>query len=224
MRRTRPIFLTVTTAALALWFTAATVEGRDDPADLCLRAASDAADRTGVPLAVLRAISTVETGRHGRPWPWTVNFGGDGRWYDNALEAETEAAAALEMGATNVDLGCFQLNYRWHAQGFASVADMLDPAQNANYAAEYLAHHFARTGDWAQAAAAYHSSTPEFAAAYQAKFEAALAEVDGGTVPMASTGPVVRENRFPLLVAGSGGARGSLVPASPGGLRLIGNP
>jgi hypothetical protein len=224
MRRKRSIFLTATTAAIALWLFPATVQGRDDPADLCLQAASEAADRTGVPYEVLRAISTVETGRHGRPWPWTVNFGGDGRWFDNAVEAETEAAAALDLGATNVDLGCFQLNYRWHADGFASVADMLDPAQNATYAAQYLAQHFAQTGDWALAAAAYHSSTPEFAAAYQAKFEAALAEAGGGTAPSASPGPAARENRFPLLVAGSAGARGSLVPTSPGGLRLIGTP
>lgn len=222
MRRKRPVFLTVTTAAVVLWVSPNLALGRDDPADLCLQAASDAADRTGVPFAVLRAISTVETGRHGRPWPWTVNFGGDGRWFETAGEAETEAEAALEQGATNVDLGCFQLNYRWHAQGFASVADMLDPAQNATYAAEYLASHFARTGDWALAAAAYHSATPEFAAAYQAKFEAALS--DGDTIAAAPTELLNRENRFPLLVAGSAGARGSLVPASPGGLRLIGAP
>lgn len=224
MHRKRPNFLAVTTAALALWLFPAVVEGREDPADLCLQAASDAADRTGVPYAVLRAISTVETGRHGRPWPWTVNFGGDGRWFDSAVEAETEAAAALDLGATNVDLGCFQLNYRWHAEGFASLADMLDPVQNATYAAEYLAQHFARTGDWALAAAAYHSSTPEFAEAYRAKFEAALAEAGGAPVPTALPGAIARENRFPLLVAGSAGARGSLVPSSPGGLRLIGTP
>lgn len=224
MRSKRPHFLTATTAAVAFWLSPAVVLGRDDPADLCLQAASDAANRTGVPFAVLRAISTVETGRHGRPWPWTVNFGGDGRWFDTASEAATEAEAALEQGATNVDLGCFQLNYRWHAQNFASVADMLDPAQNAIYAAEYLANHFARTGDWALAAAAYHSATPEFAAAYQAKFEAALGDGGGDTAPAAPAGLVDRENRFPLLVAGAAGTRGSLVPASPGGLRLIGAP
>ncbi|MDP3193990.1 transglycosylase SLT domain-containing protein [Tabrizicola sp.] len=222
----RRMTLTTTTAALALLLSAVLALGGEDPSDLCLRAASDAAARTGVPYSVLRAISMVETGREGRPWPWTVNFGGDGRWFDSAVEAEEEAAAALEQGATNVDLGCFQLNYRWHAQGFASVSDMLDPEKNALYAAEFLADHFAQTGDWAVAAAAYHSATPEFATAYQAKFEAAYAKLEGSVPDVQDTGRDLseRENRFPLLVAGSTGSGGSLVPAGPGGLRLIGAP
>ena len=196
---------------------------REELSDICLQAASDAARRTGVPYDVLLAISMVETGRNGRPWPWTVNFGGAGEWFDSAAEAEAGVAKALDAGATNVDLGCFQLNYRWHGEGFASIADMLDPSQNADYAAEYLAAHFAQTGDWALAAAAYHSATPEHAASYQAKFEAAYATL-AGEVPAEVAPPDLpeRENRFPLLVAGATGSRGSLVPASSGGLRLIG--
>ena len=213
-------------ATLAMLLSAATAHGREDPADLCLRAASDAADRTGVPYDVLRAIATVETGRDGRPWPWTVNFGGDGHWFDTPAEAEARVEEALGNGVTNVDLGCFQLNYRWHADGFASVADMLDPAQNANYAAEFLADHFTQTGDWALAAAAYHSATPEYATAYQAKFEAIYAGLGGDTPAPSLTEPALprRENRFPLLMAGSTGTRGSLVPAGGGGIRLIGAP
>ncbi len=47
-----------------------------------------AAEETGVPYDVLLAISKVETARDNRPWPWTVNFGGDGKWFDSAAEAE----------------------------------------------------------------------------------------------------------------------------------------
>lgn len=218
------LFTAVTAAALAAL--GGPAAGREDPSDLCLQAASDASARTGVPYDVLRAIATVETGRQGRPWPWTVNFGGDGQWFDSADAAETGVAEALRAGATNVDLGCFQLNYRWHAEGFASIKDMLDPAQNATYAAEFLAEHFAQTGDWALAAAAYHSATPEFAAAYQARFEAAFAGLSGSPPHSVDSAPdqPARENRFPLLMAGSTGSRGSLVPAGTGGLRLIGAP
>lgn len=201
-------------------------EAREDQSDLCLQAAADASKRTGVPYEVLHAIATVETGRQGRPWPWTVNFGGDGKWFDTAAQAEASVATALDQGATNVDLGCFQLNYRWHAEAFASIADMLDPDQNATYAAEFLAEHFAQTGDWALAAAAYHSGTPEYAEAYLAKFETAYAGLTGQEPMVPSDGSVEpeRENRFPFLVAGGSGAGGSLVPASSGGIRLIGAP
>lgn len=209
--------------ALGLLLLATSAAAREDPSALCLRAATRAAATTGVPFEVLHAITKVETGRNDRPWPWTVNFGGEGTWYDTAAEAEAGAAQALDAGATNVDLGCFQLNYRWHAQGFSSVADMLDPERNATYAAEYLARHFAQTGDWSLAAAAYHSATPEYAEAYKAKFEAAFAGLD--TTAGAEPADVVqRTNGFPLLVAGSVGTFGSLVPTGSGGLRLIGGP
>lgn len=210
-------------ALLAALLPAATAQSREDPSNLCLRAASDAAELTGVPYDVLLAISKVETGRGDRPWPWTVNFGGDGKWFDTAAEAEAGVTAALDQGATNVDLGCFQLNYRWHSDGFASVADMLDPDRNATYAAKFLARQYDQTGDWATAAAAYHSGTPEYAEIYKAKFEAVYAGLDD---PVSEAAPVAekRDNRFPLLVSGSAGSRGSLVPNGLGGIRLIGSP
>lgn len=191
-----------------------------DPSALCLRAASAASRATGVPYEVLLALSVVETGRGQKPWPWTVNLGGDGRWLPTEEEAGDLVAQALDGGATNIDIGCFQLNYRWHAEAFSSIADMLDPDRNALYAAEYLAQHYAATGDWALAAAAYHSATPEHADRYRARFEATFAGL--GDLPETDAPAVERLNRFPLLVAGRAAGNGSLVPATSGGLRLIG--
>lgn len=221
----RHSYLTVLSVALPILVPGG-VHGREDPSVLCLQAASEASARTGVPYDVLRAIATVETGRTGRPWPWAVNFGGDGEWFESATDAEASVTEALRQGATNVDLGCFQLNYRWHAENFASIFDMLDPQQNATYAAEFLSEHFARTGDWALAAAAYHSATPEYAEEYRVKFEAIYAGFGGeGAAPEGPTPEVLdRKNRFPLLMAGATGSAGSIVPASVGGTRLIGEP
>lgn len=193
---------------------------RGDPSALCIDAARAAAQATGVPERVLLAVTLVETGRDARPWPWTVNVGGEGHWFDTASEAEAHARSMLDRGLTNVDLGCFQLNLRWHSKGFASLADMLDPAANATYAAGFLAENFARTGDWAAAAAAYHSQTPEHAERYRANFGTAYAALDSGDI--APEDPEPRENRFPLLLAGARGMNGSLVPATGAGLRLIG--
>ena len=200
---------------------------RSDPAALCHDAAAEASTATGVPLDVLLAVATVETGRNGQPWPWTVNFGGDGQWFDSAAEAAASVNQALRDGATNIDLGCFQLNYRWHAEAFGSVDDMLDPERNATYAAKYLSRHFDKTGDWALAAAAYHSATPEYARTYQGKFEATYARLASGTLsdlPQEAPTDATRSNGFPLLVAGAGGLKGSLFPSVAGGRRLIGAP
>lgn len=204
-----------------------TAVSRGDPAALCRDAAVEASEATGVPFDVLITIATVETGRNDRPWPWTVNFGGDGQWFDSAEEAEASVDRALRDGATNIDLGCFQLNYRWHAEAFNSINDMLDPARNATYAARYLARQYSRTGDWALAAAAYHSATPEHARVYQGKFEATYARLVGGEAPDAAEAAPVAEHRtngFPLLVAGSGGLNGSLFPSVSGRRPLIGAP
>jgi hypothetical protein len=213
------VFLTL----LFLGMQATALHPSSDPSALCVAAARSAADRTGVPFDALLAIAVVETGRDMRPWPWTVNLGGEGYWLDDRAEAETLVQEALDLGRTNIDLGCFQLNYRWHAAGFASINAMLDPEENAVYAARYLARHYAQTGDWALAAAAYHSATPDYADRYKARYEAAFAELGGGPSDPGS-GPAPRSNGFPFLVAGGAGRNGSLVPATSGGLRLFGAP
>lgn len=198
--------------------------GGTDPATLCVSAARVAAKQTGVPLDALLAISVVETGRGIVPWPWTVNLGGEGRWLETSVEAVALVQEALDQGATNIDIGCFQLNYRWHARAFVSVEDMLDPGRNALYAAGYLAQQHARTGDWTAAAAAFHSATPEHADRYRARYEETLASL-GSAPEVHSEGPgIPRDNGFPLLLAGTAGRNGSLVPGTSGGLRLIGEP
>jgi hypothetical protein len=196
-----------------------------DAAKLCADAAVRAASQTGVPYDVLLAVSVVETGLDGRPWPWTVNLGGEGHWLETAEDAETLVYEALAQGRTNIDIGCFQLNHRWHGHAFASVADMLSPEANALYAAEYLSEHHGQTGDWAAAAAAYHSSTPEHAERYQARFESAWANLAGQGPESATLNvPPDRLNLFPLLAAGQSGSPGSLVPDTAVGRRLIGGP
>lgn len=221
LARPRPVFLLLVLLTLCMPIQAGST---GDASNLCVDAARRAAKASGVPLDVLTAISLVETGRNNRPWPWTVNLAGDGRWLDTAAAAEALVGEALGQGLTNIDLGCFQLNYRWHATAFASVTEMLDPDTNALYAAEYLAQHHAKSGDWASAAAAYHSATPEHADRYRARFEAAWSGLDEDPLPESPAATVVRMNRFPLLLAGHSGSRGSLVPNTDGGQRLIGVP
>jgi hypothetical protein len=193
----------------------------DTPSALCANAARSAADQTEVPYDALLAIAVVETGRNLKPWPWTVNLGGEGHWLDSKGEAAGVVQDALDRGLTNIDIGCFQLNYRWHASAFGSLEEMLDPDRNALYAASYLAELQSRSGDWTKAVAAYHSATPEHADRYLARYEETIAELAASApdAPAAGTG---RGNGFPLLIAGATGRNGSLVPLTPGGLRLLG--
>lgn len=200
--------------AMILSLQAGMVQAAANPAMLCDRAASQAAKSTGVPVDILLAISRVETGRQQdgslSPWPWTINADGKGAFYDSKAEAVAAASAHLADGTGTFDIGCFQLNIRWHGEGFSTFDDMFDPDQNASYAAKFLLSLYQETGNWADAVAAYHSRTPDLAQAYLNQVKAVL----DGPVAAVATAPPQRENNFPLLQAGAQGGFGSLVPAT----------
>lgn len=191
-------------------------------ADLCDRSALRAAAETGVPPALMLAITRVETGRGNAPWPWTLNIDGQGHFFPTQAEAVAAAETALSGGAEQVDIGCFQLNLQWHGDHFSSLDRMIDPDANAFHAARFLSDLRDETGDWRAAAAAYHSRTPALGEAYVAKVESTHAATAAAAPPPEPRAGV--PNRFPLLMAGAAGAAGSIVPRGGIGLPLVGGP
>lgn len=198
---------------------------------MCDLAAHQAAQESGVPISVMKAITRTETGRNqgGRltPWPWTVNMEGAGHWFDNRAEAQAYVAKHHARGARSYDVGCFQINFRWHGQHFTSAEAMFDPLTNARYAARFLSELFTETGDWSAAAGAYHSRTPKFANRYRTRFDRIRSRLDPSaetTAPprLAAADPtpqVTRQtpriNLYPLLQPGAqAGGLGSLVPST----------
>ena len=205
-----------------------------DPSAICEQAAIAASQAEGVPLSVLTAISLNETGRKRggafRPWPWTVNMEGKGEWFETNDQALQFATEAFNRGARSFDVGCFQINYKWHGQHFASIKEMFDPLTNALYAARLLKELYAEKGSWELAAGAYHSRTPKFAERYAARFarfrngliggggddipeipDIVLAANGGGAAPYTLSG-TAQINTYPLLQPGNGASLGSLVP------------
>jgi len=148
---------------------------------LCLDAARAAAARHGIPARMMHAITLVETRRKVGglvgPWPWTLNIAGQGYWYDTRAEALAHAEREVGGGRRSLDLGCFQLNTRWHGENFNTLDEMLEPALAADYAARFLARLFAETGDWMRAAGLYHSRTPVRARRYRGLVGRALASL-----------------------------------------------
>jgi hypothetical protein len=187
-------------------------------AALCDRAAQRAALAEDVPLDVLKAIARVETGRtlDGvlEPWPWTVNREGRGYWFASEVEAKSYVFDIFKSGVRSFDVGCFQINYRWHGKAFRSIDAMFDPDENAVYAARFLAQLYAELGSWPAAAGAYHSRTQHLAASYSDRFQTVLAQLDGsGTAHerdpfTASASPLIPLNAHPV----GQNALGSLVP------------
>lgn len=159
---------------------------------LCHKAAERAARIHGVPLAILTAISEVETGRTGpsgvQPWPWALNHAGTGRWYATRAEAVAALGSLLARGDRRVDAGCFQINHRAHGHAFASAQEMLDPVANADYAARFLRSLHAESGSWTTAVGHYHSRTPRLARAYRGRVlgRTALPDSDPASMPVPS--------------------------------------
>ncbi|MEL6235165.1 MAG: hypothetical protein AAFR46_12230, partial [Pseudomonadota bacterium] len=193
-------------------------------ATMCDRAALQVAGETEVPLDVLRAITRTETGRRlaGRftPWPWTINMEGKGVWFDSRAEAIAYAQKAFDRGARSFDMGCFQVNYRWHGQHFPDLATMMDPLASARYAARFLTELYADSGDWDLAAGHYHSRLPKFANRYRARFrelKARLPALAESLTPLAPGQPL-RPTAAPPRLASQLVA--VTLPATPGAVRL----
>ncbi len=197
--------------------------------ELCENAARRASLEIGVPEDVLHAISLTETGRahegRMRPWPWAANLDGQGYWFDGPEAALAFAQEQLSRGRRSFDLGCFQINWRWHGEHFLAPRELLDPMTSARYAARFLARLHAELGSWEAAAGAYHSRTPHLAERYRARFARFRAGLGGPHLALADPVPppvevAPRVNTFPFLQlaadAPAGAALASLVPATAG--------
>lgn len=201
---------------------------------ICDSAANRAAAESGVPAEVLLSITRTETGRNreGRlePWPWTVNMEGTGRWFSSEDEARAYVFHHFKRGARSFDVGCFQINYRWHGQAFSSIDQMFDPLENARYAAGFLKSLHSETGNWSKAAGAYHSRTDRHATRYRARFDRIRAALDPQRAPQLAESHLdeetvtraARPNAYPLLHnSGNRRGHGSLVPLDDGPVQAL---
>jgi len=123
----------------------------------CEREMARAAQAHGVPLGVLYAVGLAETGRGDSLRPYALNIDGRAVYDIGKEEALRQFAQARAAGIRLIDVGCMQINHHFHAAQFASVAEMLDPARNVDYAARFLIRLKAREGSWTMAVARYHA-------------------------------------------------------------------
>lgn len=180
-----PLRRTILALMFGFWWVQATAS----PAELCEEAAQFASHQTGVPLSILRAVTLAETG-HTQPngagfdaWPWAVMADLKGHWFPDKYSAIAYAEEQVAQGKSNVDIGCFQLNIRWHATAFQSVTDMFSPQNNALYAANFLQDLYAQTGDWRTAVGRYHSRDEARAEDYVQRLETIFDKHLGNTAP-----------------------------------------
>jgi hypothetical protein len=144
---------------------------------LCEYLAQDAEKKHGLPKNILLSISRVESGYHKvdgitRAWPWTLNAGGDSAYFQTKEAALNSLKDRIKKGVTNIDIGCMQLNYRWHKKFFNNLNEMMSPTKNVDYGARFLKRLHERHGSWEKAVKYYHSSKSKFNVKYYRKVRA----------------------------------------------------
>jgi hypothetical protein len=151
------------------------------PNSLVCRQAVAAAERArGIPTHLLAAIARVESGRRDmasgayNPWPWTINFDGEGSFYDNKMQAVAAATSMRHRVTQSIDVGCMQISLTNHPDAFATMDQAFDPYANADYGARFLVQLYEKTGSWPKAVEYYHSATPDLGHDYGQKVYAAL--------------------------------------------------
>jgi hypothetical protein len=184
-----------------------------DPATLCEAAVTTAEYVNHLPPRLLAAISLTETGRIDpvsgrlRPWPWTIDAEGEGRFFDSAEAAVAAVEALLLGGVRSIDVGCLQVNLMYHPEAFGSLRQAFDPHENANFAGRFLDRLYAGAKDWPAAIAGYHSETPALGDAYRTLVMARWQRADSRAV----TGQIAYGD-----FAESGRAYGNAAHADPG--------
>jgi len=144
-----------------------------------------AAQRAGIPPAVLYAVALQESGirRSGRlvPWPWTLNVAGQSHRYATRADACTGLQQALRAApGTRIDVGLGQINLGYQKQRYARPCDLLDPYDNLRIAAEILQEQYVPGEDWLLAIGRYHRPAGgEPAARYRRSVSRHLARVQG---------------------------------------------
>ena len=78
----------------------------------------------------------------------------------------------IKKGVTNIDIGCMQLNFRWHKGFFNNLSDMINPIKNVDYAARFLNKLHQRHRSWEKAVKYYHSSKSKYNVKYYRKVKA----------------------------------------------------
>ena len=116
-----------------------------------------AAKRHELPVSILYAVALTETGGRDGLQAFALNIDGHAVFPADLAAALATVERARTVGARFIDIGCMQINLRYHGHEFASVAAMFEPSRNVDYAARFLKRLRARESNWTLAVARYNA-------------------------------------------------------------------
>ena len=130
----------------------------------CAESINKIENKYNIPNKLLRAISLTESGRtidkKFVAWPWSVNVSGKPYYFKDKASTLLFLQKKVKY-QKNIDIGCMQINFKYHNEQFKNLNTMLDPINNIDWAAKYLKKLYKRYKSWNIAISRYHSSNPE---------------------------------------------------------------
>jgi hypothetical protein len=130
---------------------------------VCLSEIIKAETKYGIPKNLMLAMGFTEAGRATPDgpmtvWPWTINVEGQGYWFPTKEIAIDAVKQFLAQGKRSIDVGCMQVNLKWHPTAFKTLDEAFDPVANVDYAGRFLQElHVLHANDWDRAVGFYHS-------------------------------------------------------------------
>lgn len=136
-----------------------------DKLKLCENTIESVELQTDIPKGLLLGIGKAEAIRKINNkyiiWPWTVNHAGKSLFFDNKEQMKNYVFKNLKRKDFNIDVGCMQINIKWHKNNFKKISDMFEVNPNISYAASFLKQLKNKHGSWDKAIKHYHSSDPK---------------------------------------------------------------
>ena len=181
---TGPVAQTMAAATILLMMTMAVAmahEIKPEPVDersvltLCDQTAARMEIEYKLPPQLLSAIALAESGRWDRErgttyaWPWTVVAQGHSYYLSSRQRAIELIYKLRARGVRNIDVGCMQVNLRYHGAAFRTIEEAIDPATNVAYAAVFLRRLHGRTHSWSESVGLYHSGIAARGDPYRAR-------------------------------------------------------
>ena len=142
--------------------------------NVCEKNISEIERQIDIPKGLLTAIGLTESGRYinkSKPiiWPWTINIKTKSLFFDNKKQMLKFLNSQVKEGNFDFDVGCMQVNLKWHGKYFKKISDSIDPKTNISYATSFLYKLKSDHKSWTEAIKRYHSSNPNKNVKYHKK-------------------------------------------------------
>lgn len=113
--------------------------------------------RRNIPRGLLMAIALTESGTGGSPSPYAMNIAGRSHFARSGQEMANIISANWSRGVRSIDVGCMQINLKYHGGKFPRLTDLLNSTTNVEYGASYLIRLATASGSWKDAVMSYHN-------------------------------------------------------------------